>query len=574
MDVIYLFDTLMHVRRVITKGIAQCIHGERDHTLNAEIPATHNARPGEYLGFRCVDGRFRLFAIEYADNDDLTATSTITARDAAVDELAGTIITLENTQNATAQEAVAAIAAKTAFTIGENEAGRNTASAKGGMMSAWSALSEAESAYNLFFAPYYEFDGKEITARILDVLAKKKTYRGRFVEAGSDASGIVVTYGERPRPMIYGLGQDGLTIESVAWSKANGDPTDKPAGQPWIGVADAMAKYPGRGQVYELQDVSDAGELTRKCWEKAQEAAKPTVSGTALISDMEMAAGQSYKAVRLWDLAHVRPKFGEDLKEQIIDIKRNYVREDQTKIALGKEKASSAKQVASLIKTATATSRTAGGNSRGLSAVQTGLADTNVRLYELDGYTHTEISNVLIQLSAQEAAILLKAERTDLSELENELRAAEIRIDGAEAELMLKASVETVSGLESELSEAYVRINGLESEIELKADLITLDGYVTASRLSAEIATINKFFSGASTISIAAVNTLRCSYANMAYLYVNGTEASWKSFKAVTGGKVNFSTASVTVTEGMTLRIPSSFSFAPYTDWIYYLGRD
>ena len=485
---LFLFDSRQQLRSVITQGIARCVHDERNHTLSAEIPIRHAARPGEYLGLACVDGRFRMFAIEYADEDDDTAMTAITATDAAVDELSGIIIDRKEAENVPAGEAVRAIIDAAGWTAGAFEAGDKTVSVRGGMVSAWDALNAEEKTNNLYMAPHFTFAGGRITGKTVDVLAKKSVYRGRLVERGSDASSIRISYGKRPRPMIYPTGADGLTIADVEWSKANGDPADKPKGQTWIAVPEAVEAYDERGQTYDAPDVTDAKELTRKAWEKAQEAAKPEITATAKIADMEMIAGQGWKKIRMFDLVRVRPKHGQDAEEQVIRIERDYVRNDETKITLGKEQDTSAKQVKGLMRSSALNARNLSANRLRLAETKTMLEDTNVRLYELDGYTRTEIGNVSVKLNAAEAAILLKASREDLAETDRTLNEVSVRLDAARAELVLKAEQSKVDGVESNLGSAIIRLSAAEGKIEAKADRIELEGYVTATRLATEIA--------------------------------------------------------------------------------------
>lgn len=487
---LFLFDSRQTLRGILSKGIARCVHDERNHMLSAEIPIHHAARPGEYLGLACVDGRFRLFCIDYADEDEDTAITAITATDAAVDELSGTIISQTEAESITADQEMREIIAAAGWTVGVFEADEKTGSVKSGMVSAWDALSDAGKAYNLFVAPHYTFAGNRITGKTVDVLAKNPVYRGRLVERGNDASSIRISYGKRPRPAIYPIGADGLNIAGVVWSKETGDPVDKPAGQLWIGVPEAVEEYGERGQTYEEPNITDANELARKAWEKAQEAAKPEITATARISDMEMIAGQDWKKIRMFDLVRVRPKYGQDAEEQAIRIERDYVRYADTKITLGKEQESSAKQVKALLKSSAVTASRLSSHGRGIGANTTLLADTNVRLYELDGYTRTELSNVSIQLSAQEAAILIKASREDLAETDRQLSEVSVRLDAANSELLLKASKSEFYGLESKVDEVSVRLNAAERKIELKADYIDLQGYVTANRLATEIANL------------------------------------------------------------------------------------
>ena len=464
---LYIFDDSQQLRRIVTENIAQCVHSERARTLSAELPTAYAVRPGEFLGLTCVDGRFRLFCVEYADEDDETATTAITAKDAAADDLACMIVEFGDLENVTGTYITEQALIDTGFEIGVNEANERKMSLKGGAMTVWEALEEAETALNLYMSPYYTFDGAKITGGRVDILAKRGVYRGRFVQEGIDGSGIAITRSGRPRPVIYPIGADNLSISGVEWSVEAGDPVDKPLGQAFIAVPEAAERYAGRAQIYTRQDINKAEELAKAAWEYAQKAAQPEVTASATISDMEMIAGQTWKSVRLWDIVRVRPRFGGDVEEQVIEIKRDYVRHDETQITLGKEPDSSAKRMKNLSKGLSA-------NNRATMEVKTELRDSLVKVEEMDEYVRTEISDVRIKLSAAEAAILLRATREELLETEEywsrELSEASIRIDAAEAEITLKASIEQAEALESEISAAIIRLDGAESRIDLKAD--------------------------------------------------------------------------------------------------------
>ena len=89
MDVVYIFDTARRVRKVLPGGVSELVHKEADYELEAEVTMGAGVRPGEFLGFRCVDGRFRLFEVDETEEDDLLAVTRITATDAAAAELHG-----------------------------------------------------------------------------------------------------------------------------------------------------------------------------------------------------------------------------------------------------------------------------------------------------------------------------------------------------------------------------------------------------------------------------------------------------------------------------------------------------
>lgn len=139
----------------------------------------------------------------------------------------------------------------------------------------------------------------------------------------------------------------------------------------------------------------------------------------------------------------------------------------------------------------------------------------------------TRMSTAEANIDAANAAINLLANTADLSALEKRVSSAEVAIDGMEAQIALKASLETVNEQEERLSTAEANIDAANAQIALKvnkdgvigainvtpeearikAAKIVLDGYVTTSKLSSEIASINTSISTkVTTSSISAAN--------------------------------------------------------------------
>ena len=58
---LYLYDERRTLLRPILWGVQKLIHDERDFLLTAEILNSYAVGPGQFLGFTCDDGRFRLF---------------------------------------------------------------------------------------------------------------------------------------------------------------------------------------------------------------------------------------------------------------------------------------------------------------------------------------------------------------------------------------------------------------------------------------------------------------------------------------------------------------------------------
>ncbi len=102
------------------------------------------------------------------------------------------------------------------------------------------------------------------------------------------------------------------------------------------------------------------------------------------------------------------------------------------------------------------------------------------------------LSAAEIELDGVNAQLTLAASR--LEELEGKTTSALIELDGANAQINLHAQAIEDHG--KSITRAEIAIDGLNSEISLKADKIDLEGYVTIDEMEAEVASVNKFFTG------------------------------------------------------------------------------
>ena len=100
----YLFDANRRIRRVLP-DMTELLHTESDGTLEAVLPQTAGASPGEELGFTCVDGLFRLFTIDSVEHDDHDGTAIVTATDAARAELQDSVVLNVELESAMAVDA-------------------------------------------------------------------------------------------------------------------------------------------------------------------------------------------------------------------------------------------------------------------------------------------------------------------------------------------------------------------------------------------------------------------------------------------------------------------------------------
>ena len=530
---LYLLDAHRHVRRILPFGVSALIHKEEAHTLTAEIPQDAGAQPGEYLGLMCQDGCFRLFVIDNAESDAQMSVDVLQATDEAVAELSDTVTPPMEMEKKNAAQAAAAVIAGTGWRIGSHPSGGKTLDLQEEAAYTWELLEKIEACCDVRILPRFEIRDNEIADRIIDIEEKKPVFRGRFFEGETDAGSITITKTGRPRTAAYGYGAvtgtdkaQCVDITGVSWSRAAGDPADKPAGQAWIGDAQAIARNGKRFMIFRDEGETDAAALLKKTWDALQERVRPEPGGMAALSDLE--STHPHKKVRLYDQVAVKAKSGGVFNSTVIGISRDYIYPNRTKITIGKERGSAARSLTKRvgrIERENGVSRRSGAAGNNRIIHNEALIQLNAEAIQMNAKT----------ILAQAEQIKLKASVEEVTELGTRLSAAEIDIDGANAEILLKASRTEVDAQGERIREAEIRLNGAESEIALKADKILLDGLVSYSEMKGEINTLKRGY--ADYIETAALSTqsLDANFIKTNTLQIGSQLGSWQSFDVVTG---------------------------------------
>ncbi len=523
---VYLFDTHRRVRQVLP-DVYELVHDEAEWRLTAQIPLSAGAQPGEYLGFTCVDGVFRLFGIDEAEDDERSGVTAIDATDAAVWDLTGVIVKSVKLEDAGAAEAFGAILSGTGCALGTVTATGRTGDIDIYYQNAWKAVQDTRAIYDARLVVRYGIADNAITGMALDVLAKESMFRGRFFDTAVDAESAYLTRSGRPVTVLYGLGNSvstgdnpqKLTFADVVWSKAGGDPADKPAGQDWIGDVEAMAIYGRVEDVYTNQYQDDPAKLLRETWEHLKKVCKPIATATATVQDMEFVPGYEHQQVRLWDTVAIVRRDGTALESTVTGIERDYVHPWLTKLKTGDEdhdEPSLAREMAKASASMEQLSNRVGGHGAGISEnKQFIIRDREV----IDLHTikikenGDKIQETELRMGDAEVSIL--AQQKQLDENGERISSAEFRLNGAEAKILLKVNKDGV----------IAAINLTPEEAKIQAAKINLEGYVTATQLSTEIAAIENSFS-----DMVSTKTL---YAQNLFQY-QGWTGVWKSGDFVT----------------------------------------
>jgi predicted nucleic acid-binding Zn-ribbon protein len=172
-----------------------------------------------------------------------------------------------------------------------------------------------------------EIQGNRIVGRYIDILTMRGTNTGKRWEMDKDILSIRHQIQSYPKTALYGRGaslelEDGdgnatggysrkISFADVEWKKANGDPTDKPKGQEWIGDPDALSIY-GRPNkdgtlrhrygIFESGEQEDPAQLLLETWNALQEQKHPLDNYEMDVFLMEELTGYEHEKVRLGDI--------------------------------------------------------------------------------------------------------------------------------------------------------------------------------------------------------------------------------------------------------------------------------
>ena len=472
-DACYLFSSKGEPRRAIVWGVYEMIHAEASWELDAEIGAQYGATPGEYIGFSDIDGNFRLFEIDTAENDDDRGITIISATDAAVAELEKRIVREIRLEKTTAETAVKAAVNTTGYALGSVTASSSRKrDVSAYFFTRWRVLRDIAETYDIRVIPRMTI-GEDLKAvKTVDVLKRENVFRGRLIEGITDTRAIYVTKENAPITRMYAIGKpigeedppSCVTIEDAEWSKKNGDPADKPEGQRYVMDEEAEAQYGRREAVYNDKDEENPEKLLEAAWKDLQQRKRPKVTGGATVTDLEMIDGYSHKKIRLYDKVYVRTRTGEDAEAAVVDVKRNYLRPSRTKIILGEEAAStsSAGKKKDLVSQVTGLTTNAARSGRSSAAAANRYIETK-QLIQLNANTIQLNADEIVEINSDITKI-----NSELTEIDGDLKVlGTLKADVAEIKSLLSGS-----SIVSSLSVTTLYIN----RRHVRSFTITIDG--------------------------------------------------------------------------------------------------
>lgn len=343
-------------------------------------------------------------------------------------------------------------------------------------------------------------------------------------------------------------------------------------GLDYIEDAEGVAKYGRIWKAFEWDQVTEPAKLLEVAREQLQNVS--TVSTLILTAvDMRLVDGNA-RAIGLGDAVHlVSTPHNINKHAACTAMEIDIQNPEDSRYTFGPPIQTLSDRAVSMARMIT---KQVGYNLRHIKETETAV---KINIEHLDN-VESMISEVNVDIDALNAAILLKASRTDLEENNLRLTAAEVAIDGANAAIALKASQQDVTALTRRVSEAEISIDGANAAIELKAsqqdvtDLtnrissaeisidganaeielkvnkngvissinqssesvtikaskINLSGYVTASQLSAELADFELAWSDTVATRVLSVSK----HAGIVSMTYDGSEINKKSRNVVT----------------------------------------
>lgn len=272
-------------------------------TIDADIDRAKYVKEENRVIFKDKDGDFREFVIKELDDIDNIDGPQTTAicLPAWLDELSEHFILDKRYSNKDAQLALNDALAGTRYT-GEVEVSLGLASTNFYRLSSVDCIWEILKVWGGEFKDVVGLVGNKVTVRKIILKQRLGADNGARFEIDHNIEEIQRTVLSYPKTAMYGWGAS-LEIEDengeltgghtryidfadVVWSKAKGDPVDKPLGQKWVGDPDALLKY-GRkhdGQLlhrfaeFSNQDYEDASDLLMATWLNLQDNTEPIIN--------------------------------------------------------------------------------------------------------------------------------------------------------------------------------------------------------------------------------------------------------------------------------------------------------
>ncbi|WP_018130719.1 phage tail spike protein [Effusibacillus pohliae] len=365
MNQIFVFNKNEVLQAVLSNDGAACPFWDAVHTeeINGEnsfvftIPGNHPDAgyvvEGGLIAFRDLDGDFQLFEIRRVTEKHEQELLKEVFCEHAVFELLDEHITWFSASNMTPLQSLQTALNGTRWQAGTVEL-TGAQNVRFRLTSAMAAVMQVAKQFKGELRYRVTISNQTITGRYVDLLSRRGGDFGKRFEYGKDMGSVERTVDtSQLYTAVYAYGKSERQpngdymrkrIAEVVWSKASGNPADKPYGQEWIGDDTAKSLWGRAGGtrhrfgMFGDDEETDPKILIQKAWDYLQTVKDPLISYRMNVADLERLTGYEHEKVRLGDTVRVIDRaFNPPLQvsARVIQIKRDLVMPENTEITLG-----------------------------------------------------------------------------------------------------------------------------------------------------------------------------------------------------------------------------------------------
>lgn len=339
--------------------------------LTLQIPADdENAgklREDSYIIFEDIKGwrEYIVTAVEDVDGDSIV--STVTAELSSI-ELLDEVLLQDYLVDSKEPERLLADALEgTRWQVGYVDESLYNSSFNDNVkyMNVLEAIDQLSSKFSAEVAFSYSIDGNKISDRFVNFYKQIGQNSGKRFEVDKDVSEItrtidttgiktaIIAYGKEPEEAEEGQPTpERLTIENVEWSVANGDPTDKPLGQPFIEDTEALEKWGklnadgsrrNRFMTMEI-DAETEAQIASMAWVSLGRYTEPKLTYEATVLDLFSLTGDedyTHEKVNLGDTVVIIDNYFTSplmIQTRIVEMVRDLLEPISNELVLGDSK--------------------------------------------------------------------------------------------------------------------------------------------------------------------------------------------------------------------------------------------
>lgn len=346
-QVVKAYSTDNTVEAKLTEGINQA------NKLTLSVPLKDRLDSNIFYALIPTDDSTNYLMFKLNDESIENDRITYTGIDAAYDELRGYAYIKEiRPVNRTAKEILQLILEDTRWEVGYIDSSTPT-NTFFYYQSVLECIQQVVQLFNVEVTFTYSFNTKtqEITARNVNVYKQQGRRTGKRFEYGSNL--LTVTREEDSQDIVTALvgrgkGEEKLdddtgeatggygrriNFKDVVWSKANGDPTDKPAGQEYVENKEATRIFgyddgTPRTGIVVFEDIEDPTELLKATWASLLSSCRPKACFKASVTDVG--------DLRLGDtIAIIRHDLGIEYFTRVFKVVRDLKNEQNNTVEMG-----------------------------------------------------------------------------------------------------------------------------------------------------------------------------------------------------------------------------------------------